>query len=341
MPFNAWPDIEALYNVRKTLKYLQESTGLQLGPVTYRAKVKLDGTNAAVRVQLPLRGNEQAVFYQSRTRDITPQDDNFGFAQWASGYQEIFLRAARRAHRIAQSVPGHVVTFYGEWCGQGVQSGTAVSQVPRQFAVFAVQVDDQVVVEPSELSVLLGDVSGTAISVLPWYGEAITVDYSNQQALETSAETLNQVVLEVEACDPWVKANFNVEGVGEGIVLYPSADQVTRVSRERLEQLMFKAKGQKHRVKESKQAVQVSPDVLASVEEFARVFVTEARCRQGLTVACSGEASPKNTGNFMKWIVGDVEKESKDDLDASGLTFKQVVAAVQRLSREWYQKQVG
>jgi hypothetical protein len=104
---------------------------------------------------------------------------------------------------------------------------------------------------------------------------------------------------------------------------------------------MFKAKGQKHRVKESKQAVQVSPDVLASVEEFARVFVTEARCRQGLTVACSGEASPKNTGNFMKWIVGDVEKESKDDLDASGLTFKQVVAAVQRLSREWYQKQVG
>lgn len=335
MPFNAWPDIEALYNVRKTLKYLQESTGLELGPVTYRAKVKLDGTNAAVRVTLPVKiGQDSSIAYQSRTRDVTPQDDNFQFAQWATERRDVFVRAAFKTQ-------GRVTTFYGEWCGIGIQSGTAVSHVPRRFAVFAVQVDDHVIVEPDAISVLLGDVSNTIITVLPWYGAPVTVDYADQAALEASAESLNQTVLEVEACDPWVKANFNLEGVGEGIVLYPSPDIDLYVSRERLERLMFKAKGQKHRAKESKQAVQVNPDVLASVEEFARVFVTEARCQQGLTVTCGGDASPKNTGNFMKWIVGDVEKESKDDLDASGLTFKQVVSAVQKQAREWYQRQVG
>jgi hypothetical protein len=38
---------------------------------------KLDGTNAAVHVT-----DDGAVYAASRTRWITPEDDNYGFARW-------------------------------------------------------------------------------------------------------------------------------------------------------------------------------------------------------------------------------------------------------------------
>lgn len=323
--FNAWPDIEALYNVRRRLAVFQER-GRPLTAEKYRAKVKLDGTNAAVRIEKQEGIN---VFYQSRTRDVTPTDDNMGFAKWAAEYSHVFVEAAKK-------VDGSIITFYGEWCGMGIQSGTAVSKAPRRFAIFAIQIDDNVLVEPSKIEQLLGDTTDTIITVLPWYGNEVDVDYTNFELVESAAAELEKDVLAVEACDPWVKSNFNIEGVGEGIVLYPIPDAVGFVARGRLSLLMFKAKGQKHRVKAAKVAVQVNPDVINSIDEFAKTFTTEARCKQGLTVACGGIADMKTLGNFMKWIMGDIEKEAKDDLEASGLQFKQVVPAAQKIAREWF-----
>ena len=44
---------------------------------------KLDGTNAAVVVR-----EDGTVYAQSRTRVITPGDDNFGFAYWVEQHAE-------------------------------------------------------------------------------------------------------------------------------------------------------------------------------------------------------------------------------------------------------------
>lgn len=64
---------------------------------------KIDGTNASIFI-----GEDGSFLTGSRTRWITPEDDNFGFSQWAHEHIEE-LRALG---------PGH---HFGEWWGAGIQ----------------------------------------------------------------------------------------------------------------------------------------------------------------------------------------------------------------------------
>lgn len=77
---------------------------------------KLDGTNAQVIVS-----ESGAVAAASRSRLITPEDDNFGFARWVA------------AHAVELSAlgPGR---HFGEWWGQGIQRN--YSQPVKRFSLF-------------------------------------------------------------------------------------------------------------------------------------------------------------------------------------------------------------
>ena len=100
---------------------------------------------------------------------------------------------------------------------------------------------------------------------------------------------------------------------------------------------MWKAKGEKHRTAGTRTAVQVNAEVVASVEEFVSLMVTEARLQQGLGAVCGGTRDPKATGKFLAWTLADVQKESVAELEASGLTWAQVEKAVQAKARSWFQ----
>lgn len=79
---------------------------------------KLDGTNALVFV-----GEDGAVRAGSRSRWITPADDNYGFARWVADHAEE-LRALG---------PGY---HYGEWWGQGIQRRYGLDE--KRFSLFNV-----------------------------------------------------------------------------------------------------------------------------------------------------------------------------------------------------------
>ena len=64
---------------------------------------KLDGTNASVYI-----GEDGAFLVGSRTRWITPENDNYGFARWAFDHKEELLLLGHGHH-------------FGEWWGAGVQ----------------------------------------------------------------------------------------------------------------------------------------------------------------------------------------------------------------------------
>jgi hypothetical protein len=64
---------------------------------------KIDGTNASIFI-----GEDGGFLTGSRTRWITPEDDNFGFSRWAHEHKEELLTLG----------PGH---HFGEWWGQGIQ----------------------------------------------------------------------------------------------------------------------------------------------------------------------------------------------------------------------------
>jgi hypothetical protein len=77
---------------------------------------KIDGTNALICI---LESGEMLV--GSRTRWITTQDDNYGFAKWAE---------ANKTELMKLGVGHH----FGEWWGQGIQRN--YSQQRKIFSLF-------------------------------------------------------------------------------------------------------------------------------------------------------------------------------------------------------------
>lgn len=80
---------------------------------------KIDGTNAQVIVC-----EDGVVAAASRSRIITPEQDNFGFAKWVKEHEEE-LRAGLGLGR-----------HFGEWWGDGIQR--KYGQTSRRFSLFNV-----------------------------------------------------------------------------------------------------------------------------------------------------------------------------------------------------------
>lgn len=80
---------------------------------------KLDGTNAAVIIE---GGN--LVGTQSRSRLLTPQDDNYGFSAWA------YTHGPKLSAHLGDGI------HYGEWWGSGIQRGYGLKR--KMFSLFNV-----------------------------------------------------------------------------------------------------------------------------------------------------------------------------------------------------------
>lgn len=320
MEIQTWPSIELLYNLRRSLEIAGETPKL-----TYRAKIKLDGTNGGIQIF-----TDGTVAVQSRSQIITLENDNLGFARWVSKNIDFFAQLASDEH----------ATIFGEWCGKGIQKRTAISECDRKiFAVFAVQFGGdygklaKLEIRPDKIADFLP--KHPDIFVLPFYGEPIVLDFADRTQLESAVEILNQAVNTVETVDPWVKETFGIEGIGEGLVMFPESNELA----ERLSyaELLFKAKGEKHQAVKTKQPVQIDPEVAQSIDDFVNLFVTPARLEQGVTQVGCGQFEIDKIGAFLKWFNADVQKESAAELDAAQLTWKDVNKAVMKAAKEWYQ----
>ena len=335
LPFIKWTSIELLHNVRNNLQILGKTP-----VVTYHAKIKLHGTNAGVQIT-----PEGEVAAQKRSQIIYPKNDNAGFATWVAKNLEYF----------SQLKSDRNLTIFGEWCGSNIQKGVAVAQIGRKvLAVFAIQyggvgTQPKLEIRPEKIRDILP--KHDDIFVLPYHGEAITLDFGDSHQLKAASANINKMVEEVEAVDPWVKDTFGIAGVGEGLVMYPETNDL--VNREGYTELMFKAKGEKHRVVKSKKAVQIDPEVARNIEEFVNLFVTEARLQQAVnevhptlrsngdvlqsvTEACDKGLDIRKMGQFLKWISLDIQKESSAELTASNLTWKEVNKPISNAARQWY-----
>jgi hypothetical protein len=326
-----WPSIESFHNIRKAVKnYPHIVNGNH--KVTYRGKVKLHGTNAAIQFL------EDDVVAQSRTTILEVGHDNAGFATWVNEH----VRPAE-----LRSLKG--LTVFGEWCGPGVQKGCAVHMIDQKsFAVFAiiqrvsedVPVEDQendFIAHPNVIEALIAPLLKATpnVYVLPWHTEEVVIDWNlSADDITPIVDSLNKAVEEVEVCDPWVKATFGKEGIGEGIVYYPLS--VEHIGRDMFSTLAFKAKGEKHKVVKNKAPVVIDAATAASMAEFVDMVVTEPRLEQGAQEACEGQYEMKKIGPFIGWMNSDIHKECQAELEASGLTWKQVHKAITAKVRIWY-----
>ncbi len=81
---------------------------------------KIDGTNAQICI------TEDGQFLAgSRTRWITPDQDNYGFARWAMGNKSELMKLGVGRH-------------FGEWWGNGCQRGYGLPKGEKRFSLFNV-----------------------------------------------------------------------------------------------------------------------------------------------------------------------------------------------------------
>lgn len=80
---------------------------------------KIDGTNAQVFVS-----ESGTVLAGSRSRWITPADDNFGFARWVAEHEDELRDGLG---------PGR---HFGEWWGSGIQRGYGLQKGEKRFSLF-------------------------------------------------------------------------------------------------------------------------------------------------------------------------------------------------------------
>lgn len=80
---------------------------------------KIDGTNA----QVAIADDGVTMFVGSRSRWITPENDNHGFARWCAEHRDDLLRLGPGRH-------------FGEWWGRGIQRNYGLTE--KRFSLFNV-----------------------------------------------------------------------------------------------------------------------------------------------------------------------------------------------------------
>lgn len=81
---------------------------------------KIDGTNAQILIT-----EDGGFFTGSRTRWITPENDNFGFSRWAHEHKDELMTLGFGRH-------------FGEWWGYGIQRGYNLPKGEKRFSLFNV-----------------------------------------------------------------------------------------------------------------------------------------------------------------------------------------------------------
>lgn len=81
---------------------------------------KIDGTNAQICIT-----EDGLMLVGSRTRWITREQDNYGFAAWAHDHKEELLKLGPGRH-------------FGEWWGSGCQRGYNLPKGEKRFSLFNV-----------------------------------------------------------------------------------------------------------------------------------------------------------------------------------------------------------
>lgn len=97
---------------------------------------KIDGTNGLIYVGPDVPNQLPEFFVGSRSKWITPDNDNHGFARWAYEHQA----------ELSQLGPGY---HYGEWWGNGIQRGYGMPSGVRNFSLFNVSRWSDPLIRPS------------------------------------------------------------------------------------------------------------------------------------------------------------------------------------------------
>jgi hypothetical protein len=293
---------------------------VRLPVLTYSGTVKLHGTNAAIG-----RAPDGTIWFQSRERVISKMNDNMGFCAKYEGLPEV--ASLFNSYGLIKS-DTHNVVIYGEWVGNGIQKGVAVSQLSKRFVVFAARVGDEWL--SKEVVSRIKDHSVDIYNINDYPSWEISIDFNSPELSQNKLIELTEVV---EQNCPFSNVH-GISGIGEGIVWVP-VDPEWREGK-----FWMKVKGEKHSVSKVKTLAPIDVEAVKSINEFISKVVTPARCEQSVSkLRESGKPLDRTSlGDFIRWIFNDVIKEDSDTAKASGIDLDKIGGPISKAAKDWFFK---
>ena len=252
----AWGSIELLHNVVRTLTHLHD-LGRAFPVSGSRAKVKLHGTNCAVRSP-PTASSSPRAGRRCSTRKPTTRASRTG-------------RATTRPTSIARGRRVVLASGAAPASRRGWQSRRLATKL---FAVLRSRTAAASCTRPTTFGAgARGRRAGRAVRVAVGGRAASSIDYGRARSLEAAAAECSKArVAAVERDDSCGSSAASASGLGEGLVFYPARVDggAPDPARANLEPLMFKAKGRSTAAPATRTAVQVDAPWWPVVDDFVR-----------------------------------------------------------------------
>jgi hypothetical protein len=281
----------------------------------FRGTVKLHGTNAGIRKE-----KDGSYWFQSRENDLSLEKDNARF------YALMNMRPYERLFDGIQFEDTCVI--YGEWCGENIQKGVAITQLPKMFVIFAVRIDDVYMdlKQYSHLRMPEHDI----YNILDFPHWEMDIDFNEPELVQNK---LIDLTMAVEAECP-VGKQLGVTGTGEGIVW----EHVNGPLR-----YIFKVKGEKHQNSKVKTLTTVNVEEVENMKAFIEYAVTENRMKQGIDKMVENHVplELKSTGEYLRWVYNDVIKEESDTIIKNGIDVKKLGSAVSAKARMYWMNHIN
>lgn len=299
-----------------------------LPKVTAVGTVKIHGTNAGVSYN----GNE--LWAQSRSRIITPEQDNAGFASFVQDNKERFLSLFEQIKQNEEFVTGRdIITIYGEWAGENIQKRVAIADTPKSFYIFETVItsyDHNADGTTKKIvTCSLFDEDALIFNIEQYRTFAVEIDFKKP---EEAINIMNTYTLEVENECPVAKKQWNKSGIGEGIVWrFFYKDKHYR----------FKTKGEKHSKTKVKTLNIKDAKAEKDKRDLAEKVTPSSRLEQGLTEIfgigwTSLDLERKKIGDYIRWVIKDIEKEDLDLIKDKDLTIKDISKYVSQIASHYF-----
>lgn len=310
-----FPSINQFRSVVKAERGWAEYHNVEPRKRRFLGTVKLHGTNAGISLT-----PDSELLFRSRSRIITPDDDNHGFARAMSASHDE-LRTM-----LSPFAKDEMATVFGEWCGAGIQSNVGISALEKMFVIFALRIGHEWAL-PHHVSSL--STSGARVFNIHNFPHwTLEIDFAHPEHFQNELVALTE---DVERQCPVAKA-FGHDGIGEGIVWTPLDGGLSS-------KYWFKVKGEKHSSSKVKVLAAVDVDRFKQRDDLVASLVTDNRLTQGLDLHVNEfgrKVEMKDIGEFLRWVFNDIIKEDADTIEASNFDVKELGKPVSDIAKRFY-----
>lgn len=292
---------------------------IKLPVINLRGSIKLHGKNASI-----VYTKDGLMYSQSRETILDEKNNLDGFYEFAKK-QEEFIK--KEMSNIIDDFDA--VVIYGEWCGPGVQKGSAIANIPRKsyflFSVIGYKGDTRFWLS-NDLTKKFKCEDIYSIYEYGTYG--VYLDLSD---VDKSINAMEQLCNDIDSECP-VALSFGIKGNGEGIVFFYD-DPHKGPMPVKVKTLKFATSKNRN-----KKVIEVTPEKATSISEFVEYAATKNRIGQGIQIMRDtlSVLSKKDVTILVDWVLKDIEKEEFDVLAASNLTMSDITYAVKTKCREFY-----